>query len=388
MKKALKIFLKTFISLLVVVILVVGVYVGYVFITYNRIEDNLSLKVEQKSRQEMITTGKEYTISTYNIGFGAYSQDYTFFLDEGKELDGTSTVGRYAKARNKEEVTFNTTGAIETIKNQNPDFCFFQEVDTKSNRSYHVNQHQMITENFDEYDAVHAVNFHSAYFVYPFNDMMGKANSGITTLSKYSIQQAVRKKFTVTTSFSKFFDLDRCFSVSSIAIDNNKSLQLVNVHMSAYDEGGIIRKAQRDELNAYINEAYSKGDYILIGGDFNHDLLTYNPDYNYDLDHIPFKDYIGQQKPDWLQYFFENDGTTTLDQNFKVVASDNAPTCRDSDIEWEIGHTFVSAIDGFIVSNNIEVVSANTIVTKNGNKGLDHFAYSDHDPVKMVFKLK
>ena len=35
---------------------------------------------------------------TYNVGFGAYSPDYTFFMDTGVMRDGTKTTGKYGKA--------------------------------------------------------------------------------------------------------------------------------------------------------------------------------------------------------------------------------------------------------------------------------------------------
>ena len=52
--------------------------------------------------------------------------------------------------------------------------------------------------------------------------------------------------------------------------------------MSAYDEGGKIRQKQLDELNAFLTMCAQNQDYVIVGGDFNHDLLTYNPQFNYD----------------------------------------------------------------------------------------------------------
>ena len=84
---------KILLALLIVVVLVVGGYVAYVFLTYNRIEDNVDLTVEGDS-QEPAQTGKEYTAVSYNIGFGAYTADFTFFMDGGKE----------SRARSRESV--------------------------------------------------------------------------------------------------------------------------------------------------------------------------------------------------------------------------------------------------------------------------------------------
>ena len=93
-------------------------------------------------------------------------------------------------------------------------------------------------------------------------------------------------------------------------------------------------------------------------------------------------------KPDWLQQFFNSDSSVELANGFRVVSSDNAPTCRDASVNWVKGESYVTTIDGFIVSDNVEVELCETIITSGGRLNVDHFAYSDHDPVIMKFKLK
>ena len=111
---------------------------------------------------------------------------------------------------------------------------------------------------------------------YPFNDPIGTINAGILTLSNYKIDNAVRRSFPVTTSLiDKLFDLDRCFAVHYLPIDGSeKQLVLINLHMSAYDEGGTIRAAQLKMLNGVLAEEYAKGNYVIAGGDFNHCLIA------------------------------------------------------------------------------------------------------------------
>lgn len=384
-----KIILTSILGVLGALVLFVLCYVGYILLSYYRIEDNYTLTIEDGSSEEVVEVGKSYTISTYNIGFGAYSQDYTFFLDSGYLPDGTVVTGYYSTARSYDECLENVTGAINTISKIDADFMLFQEVDTNSTRSHKINQYQMIKDKFINTSSVYASNFHTAFLPYPLYDMHGKVEAGLVTVSKYDIQSAVRKSFTVATDLSKLFDLDRCFSYSEINVANNKKLIIVNVHMSAYDEGGVIRKAQREELNKFLDEMYSKGHYIIVGGDYNHDLLTYNPEYDYDFNTNPaFSDYIGMLKPDWLQQFFNSDSSVELANGFRVVSSDNAPTCRDASVNWVKGESYVTTIDGFIVSDNVEVELCETIITSGGRLNVEHFAYSDHDPVIMKFKLK
>ena len=383
-RKTLKVILISISSTLGLVILLILGYVGYIVFSYSRIGDK-SLSITNNSKQEEVLTNKDYRCITYNLGFGAYSQDFTFFLDTGYDLEGKSTCGHYSKAKSKNDVIFNTNGAINTVKEQNIDFALFQEVDTNSTRSHHVNQDQMIKEEFEAYDHIHAVNFNTAYLPYPLYDMHGKSKAGLTTISKYKIEEAKRIEYPISNSLSKFFDLDRCFSYSKIKVENGKNFYLVNSHMSAYDKGGKIRQQQIDKLNQFLSECKERQDYVLIGGDFNHDLITNNPNYSYTSENRPFD--VGKKDPDWVSYFFDENQKSPLVEGYQVYASDNNPTCRNNDMEWVPGETYVCAVDGFIASNNIKVNFVNNIQTKNGNKGLDGFAYSDHEPSLISFEL-
>lgn len=105
----------TTISVIIIVpILTVGAYVGYVMGTYHRIGD-IKLDINKKSNLDKVEVNKELSITTYNIGFGAYSDDYTFFMDSGYDEKGNVVSGEHGKARSKEEVLKNTFGAIDTL---------------------------------------------------------------------------------------------------------------------------------------------------------------------------------------------------------------------------------------------------------------------------------
>lgn len=56
-------------------------YVIYVFGSYHRIEDKQSMKVNSLNAGAGTTVSRnvEYTAGTYNVGFGAYTPDYSFF---------------------------------------------------------------------------------------------------------------------------------------------------------------------------------------------------------------------------------------------------------------------------------------------------------------------
>ena len=353
-------FIKIFSIVLISLVLVVISYVAYVLISFYRIEDNLELEITN-NQEEIVLVGEEYTITTYNIGFGAYEQNYSFFMDTGEMQDGTTTKGVHSRALSKENEIKNTEGAIEEIKKLNADFCFFQEVDTKSTRSYKVNQKEMIEDEFASYASVYAVNYHSPYLFYPFYEPIGKSNSGILTLSKYKLSSSLRRSFPLSDStLENLTDLDRCLSLTRIKVSDDKDLVLINLHFTAYDEGGVVRARQMEMLNEILVQ--EEANYVIVGGDFNHELVETN---------FP----TTQIKPGWANPFPSSD----LPSTYTVVAATNAPTCRGADIEYEKGVDYTVVIDGFIVNDKISVVSVE-------NVDLD-FKYSDHNPVKLVFKL-
>ena len=361
-----KILLRVVAIILAVILVIVGGYVIYISAQYYRIEDNESVELFNNQTTKVVL-GEEYSVSTYNIGFGAYTHDFSFFMDSGITKEGKKVKGKDSVAKDKDTVIANATGAVDTISSQSVDFAFFQEVDVKATRSKKYNQLEHIQKEFEGYSSSISMNFHSAFLFYPIFKPHGKTDAGIVTLSKYEVASATRRSLPIDESFpTKFFDLDRCIQVTRLPIaDSDKELIMINVHLSAYDEGGVIRKQQLDFLNGILAEEYSKGNYVVAGGDFNHDIADSS-----ELWESNFK------TPEWV-YTLNNDNLT---EGYRFVASNNAPTCRATDMKYIKGETYTVVIDGFICSDNIETLSIENIDTD--------FMYSDHNPALLKFELK
>jgi Endonuclease/Exonuclease/phosphatase family. len=367
--KKYKVTLIVLLTLLAVLLLAAGGYVLYVCLQYYRIPDVTLIETAKGGVSAPLEVGKTYTALTYNIGFGAYDDEYSFFMDTGVMADGTPVQGKYGKARDKKSVERNTQGAVDQIVDLNPDFALIQEVDEKSDRAFRVNQKKALIEAFPSFSSAFAINFHSAWLAYPFTDPHGKTKAGLLTLSRNNIERSVRMSYPVDGSFpSRFFDLDRCFDANYIPVENGKYLVLVNSHMSAYDEGGLIRKQQLKKLNAFMEEEYLKGNYVIVGGDFNHTLGAESAGGFPSL----------QQYPEWVHELLDED----IAPGLSIVINENVhevATCRAADIPYEKGVNFTATIDGFIVSDNVEAVS----------RAVDNaFKFSDHHPVVMEFRLK
>ena len=145
-------------------------------------------------------------------------------------------------------------------------------------------------------------------------------------------------------------------------------LCLYNMHMSAYGSSDEIRAGQLAMLYEDMTADYEAGNYVICGGDFNHNLKTEAP----------------ENAPEWA-YPFPRE---SLPEGFRMAIDDSGVTeedtahntCRSADEPYSEETTYTVTLDGFIVSDNVIVRSYRHIDTG--------YAYSDHDPVLMEFELK
>ena len=362
-KKILKRIAAVLISLISALLLAAIVYAVYVLASYYRIEDDLALAPEGEAEYTSISTDTEYTVVSYNIGFCAYTPDFGFFMDGGDE----------SRAESAGSVMRVMGGINSFLYEENADFILLQEVDQLATRSHHVDQVSLVRNALSVgrgYSSVFAVNYDSPYLFYPFDEPHGKSLAGMLTMSKYAIRSSIRRSLPIEESLMKLVDLDRCYSVSRIDVEGGRELVIYTVHLSAYTSDGTVATRQLEMLLADMQSEYEKGNYVIAGGDFNKDLLGNSAE-------IFGVDGSGQT---WAQPIPDElfDGTAlSLIAPFDESAP--VPSCRNADAPYHDGQ-FVLTVDGFIVSENVEVVYANVV-----DLG---FEYSDHNPVKMTFKLE
>ena len=153
-------------------------------------------------------------------------------------------------------------------------------------------------------------------------------------------------------------------------MENGKKLVLYNLHLSTYTSDGTIAQKQLEILCADMLAEYQAGNYVVGGGDFNKDLLG---------DSAAVFGVSGEAYT-WAQPIPEG----TFPEGLTLVSSldeaDPIPSNRVADGPYVPGKTFVSTLDGFIVSDNVTVNSCRVIDTG--------FKCSDHNPVIMAFELE
>lgn len=362
--------LKYILALLLVLVLAVGGYLAYVLTAYYRIEDNLELPVELTGVEPgapsvsvpafEAPTGEELTVTSWNIGFGAYTDQYSFFMDGGK----------YSRGFSEEAVRDNVETMAGKLAGFGSDFYLIQEVDIDATRSYHIDQKEILQDALPGRNSTFALNYDSPYLFYPFTEPHGKSVAGLLTLSDFEMNRAFRRSLPIQEDLAKLVDLDRCYTVNRINTSDGRALVLYNFHLSAYTTDPTIANRQLEMLYEDMAAEYAAGNYVISGGDFNKDLLG-------DSSKI-----FGVSGEDfsWAQPL----PVDAIPDGFRLAAPFNpvhpVPSCRNADRPWNPETNFQLTIDGFLVSDNVEILEADVVDFQ--------FAYSDHNPVQMTFQLK
>ncbi len=344
MKKVLKIFLY---FIMAVALLFIGLILAATLSNYSPAEQTT---VYSSDEPDVVPIWTEMDLLTWNIGYCGLDSTMDFFYDGGEQVRPPQS-----------HVVKSLDNVISFLKrNDTVEFFLIQEVDQKSKRSYHINEYDSIKTALPGYWSFFGKNYDVFFVPVPFSQPMGSVRSGIQILSKYRPETSVRWTFPGNYAWPKsLFMLDRCFLVNRYKLKGTKQLVLIDTHNSAYDDGSL-RKMQMAYLKRFLLEEYKKGNYIIVGGDWNQSPPDFSPGFKedvYDSQNASFvpDDYL----PAGWTWAYDRSG----------------PSNRRVDIPYKKGVTQTTVIDFYLLSPNVKLQSVQTI-----DLG---FASSDHQPVRM-----
>ncbi|MGA9270759.1 MAG: endonuclease/exonuclease/phosphatase family protein [Lutimonas sp.] len=198
--------------------------------------------------------GDEFRILTYNIGY----------------LSGMTNNLPVEKPRSLFED--NMQRVLDNLKRIDADLLAFQEIDYDSDRSYNINQHEVIGELGYRFSAK-TVNWDKRYVPFPYYPVsmhFGKVISGQSVLSKYPILEQERIELERNQDNPFYYDsfyLDRLAQVVKVRVAGH-NLVLIHVHLEAFDQATRIH--QIEKLRSIYAKYYKDGPTIMLG-DFNSD---------------------------------------------------------------------------------------------------------------------
>ncbi|MCW5907739.1 MAG: endonuclease/exonuclease/phosphatase family protein [Chitinophagales bacterium] len=311
---------------------------------------------KQESASNELLADSSFSFLIWNIGYGALGKEVDFFYDGGKTVTSP-----------KEHVQKNLAGIKKFLaENTDVDFVLLQEVDRNSKRSYHIDEAAEFEKVFGSHYSTFAINYKVLYLPFPFLDPMGKINSGIQSLTKYKPVESKRIALPGISDFPrKLFYLERCLLVQRFTLQNGKELVVINTHFEAYDDGSV-KKEQMALTKKLVEAEYAKGNYVIIGGDWNIAPPSFNV-HTFEKEPEDEPLYLKNNDPDYIPgWTYAYDSTVATNRKNKTVFNPEK--------------TFTTVIDYYFVSPNIEVTEV---------KGIDlGFDCSDHQPVKLSIRLK
>jgi len=306
------------------------------------------------------------SVCIWNVGYGGLGASADFFFDdEGMMFSGSSMV--HAP---KPMVESHIGGAVRVVQENPADFWMLQEVDVDSDRSYRINQSNLYAEALPGYAATFAANYQCARVPIPLLEPWhpyGRVVSGLGTYARFQPVVAERVQLPGQQPMPKrLFELDRCLAVHRFPTAKGPELVLVNVHNSAYDRGDKIKSQQMAFVRDFAVAEFNKGNYVVLGGDWNQcppnvrfDMFTPEIDPGYTISSMP------------IDFFPEN---------WHYAYDPTTPTNRSAKDPYVSGKTFLTLIDYFLVSPNVHIISVKGITQE--------FLWSDHQPVRMTFRLQ
>ena len=348
-------FKKAILGIVAVVALIIAIlvtFIGFLTITEYRPEPIEDASIHfASSEADAVEMDEEFTIYSWNIGYGGLGKDSDFFMDGGSMVNPPS----------EQAIDDNLVGITNFINDSDADAWLIQEVDLNSARTENVNEVGMIQE-FAGNNGAFAYNYNCKFVPIPWPPM-GRVESGVATYTDNKLID-IPERMALPCPFKwpvSAANLKRCTLVSRVQLeDSDKELVLVNLHLEAYDDGeGKI--AQTNQLISLLTEEYEKGNYVIAGGDFNQSFPGA-------LDKYPVQD-----SELWTPGVLES---SILPEGWSFACDVNSPTCRLLDRPYD-GTNQLYVIDGFIVSPNVNINSVKTI-----DLGFEH---SDHNPVELKF---
>ncbi len=300
------------------------------------------------------------TFLTWNVGYSGLGAEADFFMDGGNILLSRGMNIRMPQS----DAERYTAGIVQQLANTKADFFLLQEVDSFSTRSYHDLQLERFRKTQPAYAAVFTPNYINERVPIPVMEpwrVYGEVYSGLLSMSRWLPTGVERHALPGRFPWpDQIFQLDRCALVQRHTLADGRQLTVLNIHLSAYDDGTVKQEQLRYLATFLIAEA-AAGHLVVVGGDWN--LVPPN---------FPYDQFIGDPEGRFTQQAVPQSFPT---EDWTFVYDAATPTNRKTNAPYLPDSSFVTTIDFFLLSPGLRAVKTKVID--------QDFRWSDHQPVYM-----
>ena len=333
----------------VAVLLVLCTAAGVVFLA-NRLKSPRYGSTPFSGPDRAGATGAALRIATWNIGYGSLGAGADFVADGGRSV---RALGRRNIAA--------AAGAIgETLERLDADVVLLQEMAAASFLTRGVDVKAGVLRALSGYGFAFWEDFATRMLPPPFN-----ISNGMMTLARAAGLRCDVQPLPQEPGF-RFGILRKTYGalVTRIPVEDGREWVLINIHLSAFDDGGKVRSRQVAALLELAQAAYRRGAHVVVGGDWNMRLVD-----------TAFPHRTEEKFLFWIHDFPHE----MVPQGWTFGLDPSVPSVRTLHRPYEAGVNYATVIDGFLVSPNVVVERVETI-----DLG---FLHTDHHPVLASFRM-
>lgn len=308
-----------------------------------------TVNIQQLSDEAVASLNNQsLTVTTWNLGYGGLGAESDFVVDGGNHFLPPS----------RAIVEKNIAGIVSELQNNRADILALQEVARPGLVTHGGDVLGNVNKTLSAHD-----NAFSADFTMRFMPPGYGSQHGLFSSTK--IAGATRETVDLPLEPGYIFGLSRRLyhlHITRMPFVGGE-WSVINVHLSAFDDGANIRLEQ---LRAVLNVAqteYENGRFVVIGGDWNLELAR------------PVRPSTTLEKDLFWLFPFPTD---ELQDGWHVAADHTTPSVRTNERPYVKNENFTTVIDGFVISPNVVL---ETIETTDFD-----FAYTDHQPVTATFR--
>ncbi len=334
----------------VAVLLLMAVAAGVVILA-NRLKSPRYGGVPFAGPDRVTTAGPALRIVTWNIGYGSLGAGADFVADGGRSV---RSIGRSSIAAAAEAVG-------ETLADLDADLVLLQEMAAASFATRSIDVKGGVLRRLEGYRAAFWEDFATTMLPPPFD-----ISNGMMTLSRVSVPECTARALPQEPGF-RFGFLKKHYGALAIRIptDDGREWSILNVHLSAFDDGGRVRARQVAALLELAEAEYRRGAHVVVGGDWNMRLVD-----------TSFPHETEERFLSWIHDFPHR----TVPEGWTFGVDPSVPSVRTLHQPYEAGVNYVTVVDGFLLSPNVSIERVKT--TDLG------FLHTDHHPVFASLRMR
>lgn len=340
--------LKRALIILGILAAVVALYVTAFLIVNHQVSARAD-DIQRTAGEDLPEADDTLDILIWNVGYGGLGAGSDFIADGGEHLFPPS----------RRAVRDNVAGIESFLIGQNDaDVVLIQEIARAGPVNYWIDVRARVEHALRDRDNTFFSDFKTRLIPPPLRLVHGQA-----LYSALAVQDA--DIVALPAEDGGFLGVRRRYASPLIRLGGDQNWTIVSVHLAAFDEDASVRTRQLRELMAWAQAEYESGRRVVIGGDWNFQLAET------DFAHTTDERFLF-----WLFPFPQD----ALPEGWRIAADAAIPSVRTNHQAYVPGENYVTTIDGFVVSPNVEVVDVH---------GFDlGFAHTDHQPVRLRVRAR